>query len=101
MKVRFMTDFSDTIDISFEELDSVCGGRITQATWNMVKEKAGPYCPNTVHQYGNINPASLDKAHAQAIANKCVAEMPFYAKGSGQSQFDAAIAQAFPAPRGR
>lgn len=92
-----MTDFSDTIDISLDDLDRVCGGKITQAVWNQVKTEAAPYCPNTVKQFGNLNPASLDKAHAQQIASQCVAEMPLYAKFTGKADFDAAIAQAFPA----
>jgi hypothetical protein len=98
MKLAAMTntDFDGTIDISLDDLDQVCGGAITRAQWAQVKTQAGPYCPHTVQQYGGLNPARINKALATKIGNACVAEMPWYAKGSGRSQFDAALAKAFP-----
>ena len=85
----------ETIDISLDELDAVVGG-ITSAQWNQVKSQAQPYCPNTVAKYSGVNPATLTRKTASQMASSCIAEMPWYAKSTGQSDFNQALNQFFP-----
>ena len=47
-------------------------------------------------QYGGMDPATITQSTAENMANACVAEMPFYAKGKGRAQLDAGLGKAFP-----
>jgi hypothetical protein len=78
--------------VSIIDLGRVSGG----VNWAEIKQKAQPYCPQTVQKYGSTDPAKVDRALATKMGNECLAEMgpgkAFFARG----EIHKAINEAFP-----
>jgi hypothetical protein len=92
--MRTFTD-SDTLDISLDDLDRVCGG-INATQWASIKQEAAQHCPTTAAKYGSMDPSKITRGVAQKMANSCVAEMPFWEQGIARGQINSALSQAFP-----
>jgi len=83
------------IELASIELNHVTGAAGAAPSWDSIRAKAAPHCPNTVAD----NPtAPRNRAEAQRVGDACIAEMGWFkaGMGGGREAIQQGIDQVYP-----